>query len=283
MEKVMVTGVAGQLGYDVVKILNERNIPCKGVDIADFDLTDENAVLSAIEEYNPTAVVHCAAYTAVDKAEDNKDAAYAVNVKGCANIAKACKKVGAKLLYVSTDYVFDGEKEGCINADDEKNPLSVYGSTKYQGEIECKKYVDKLFIVRLSWVFGINGGNFVKTMLRLGETKDEISVVNDQFGSPTYTPDAAKLMCDMIVTDKYGEYNVANEGYCSWYEFACAIFKEAGVNIKVNPIPSSEYPTKAHRPKNSCFSKAEIVNAGFEKLPTWQNALERYIKQLKEK
>lgn len=282
MEKILVTGVAGQLGYDVVKILNERGIECKGVDIADFDLTDEKAVMDAVSDYAPTGIIHCAAYTAVDKAEDEYEKAYAVNAVGTKNIALAAKAVDAKLIYISTDYVFNGEKEGYYNADDEKDPIGAYGKTKYEGEVFAKGILVKLFIVRLSWVFGINGGNFVKTMLRLSQTMDSLRVVGDQIGSPTYTPDAARLLCDMIISEKYGEYNVANEGYCSWHEFACAIFKEAGKEMSVAKITTEEYPTKAKRPKNSCFSKKEIEEKGFEKLPTWQDALKRYIKELKE-
>lgn len=283
MEKVLVTGVAGQLGYDVVKLLEKRNIEAIGVDIADFDLTDQNAVLSFIGKVRPTVIVHCAAYTAVDKAEDNADAAFAVNVLGTRNIAQAARDVDAKLMYISTDYVFDGEKEGGWDADDPKNPQGEYGRTKYLGEIESQNFVKKLFIVRLSWVFGKNGGNFVKTMLRLSETKKELGVVSDQTGSPTYTPDAAELICSMIATEKYGAYNVSNEGFCSWYEFAAEIMRQAKKSTFVNPITTAEYPSRAKRPKNSCFSKKELDANGFSRLPHWKDALTRYLQEIEYK
>lgn len=282
MEKILVTGVAGQLGYDVVAALGKRNIEAIGVDIADFDLTDQNAVLSFVGKVQPTAIVHCAAYTAVDKAEDNADAAYAVNVLGTRYIAEAARGVNAKLMYISTDYVFDGEKEGRYDADDPKNPQGEYGRTKYLGETECQNNAEKLFIVRLSWVFGKNGGNFVKTMLRLSETKKEIGVVFDQTGSPTYTPDAAELICSMIVTEKYGVYQVSNEGECSWYEFAKEIMKQAKKETIVNPITAAEYPARAKRPKNSCFSKKELDANGFSRLPHWKDALTRYLTEIEQ-
>ena len=282
MEKVLVTGVAGQLGYDVVNVLNARGIACRGVDIADFDLTDEQAVLRYVRAYEPTAIVHCAAFTAVDKAEEAQEAAYAVNVLGTKHIAQAAREVNAKLMYISTDYVFGGDKEGFYDAADEKDPIGVYGKTKYEGELACMEQTDKLFIVRLSWVFGKNGHNFVKTMLRLAQMHEEVRVVNDQFGSPTYTPDAARLICDMIATEKYGAYNVANAGFCSWCEFAAAIFKTAGLTTKAVPITTEEYGAKAKRPKNSRFSKKEITERGFEQLPAWEDALARYLKELEE-
>ena len=280
MEKVLVTGVAGQLGYDVVAALKKRNIEAIGVDIADFDLTDKNAVMSFARKVWPTAIVHCAAYTAVDKAEDNTDAAYAVNVLGTRYIAQAARETDAKLMYISTDYVFDGEKEGAYDADDPKNPLGEYGRTKYLGEIECKDNLEKLFIVRLSWVFGRNGSNFVKTMLRLSETKKELTVVSDQTGSPTYTPDAAELICNMIETEKYGAYQVSNEGFCSWFEFAKEIMRQAGKDTVIKPITAAEYPTRAKRPNNSCFSKKELDTNGFSRLPHWKDALTRYLHEI---
>lgn len=279
-EKILVTGVAGQLGYDVVKELNKRNIECRGVDIADFDLTDRSQVVSYIKEYQPTAIIHCAAYTAVDKAEEEYDKAYAVNAMGTSHIAEGAKAVDAKLLYISTDYVFNGEKEGFYDASDEKDPIGAYGSTKYAGEMESKKYVSKLFVVRLSWVFGKNGHNFVKTMLRLSEEREEIGVVADQVGSPTYTPDASKVICDIVLSDRYGEYNVANEGYCSWYDFTVEIMKQTGKTTRINPLTSDQYPTKTKRPKNSRFSKRELDDNGFERLPSWQDALARFLKEL---
>jgi dTDP-4-dehydrorhamnose reductase len=280
MNKVLVTGVAGQLGYDVVKVLQDRNIKAVGVDIADFDLTDADAVLAYVKKANPTCIVHCAAYTAVDKAEDEQDKAWAVNVLGTRNIALAAKEADAKLMYISTDYVFNGDKKGTYNADDPKNPLGVYGNTKYQGEGECASQVQKLFIVRLSWVFGKNGNNFVKTMLRLSETRDEITVVCDQQGSPTYTPDAAHIICDMIATEKYGVYHVSNEGFCTWQEFASEIMNLAGRKTIIKPIPAAEYPSKTKRPQNSRFSKTELDANGFTRLPHWKDALDRYLTEI---
>lgn len=274
---IIVTGVKGQLGYDVVRELNKRNIPCKGIDIEELDITDGNAVMSYITSENPEAVIHCAAYTAVDKAEDDVEKCTAVNVNGTENIALACKKVGAKMMYFSTDYVFPGDGEKEYGIDDDKAPQSVYGRTKLEGEYKVIENVDKHFIVRISWVFGINGNNFVRTMLRLSETKTELNVVCDQIGSPTYTADLAPLVCDMIVTEKYGVYHATNEGFCSWAEFARAIFEIAGKNIKVNSVASSEYPVKAKRPLNSRLSKRALDMAGFGRLPEWKDALKRYL------
>lgn len=278
--KVLVTGVKGQLGYDVVKRLTALGIENKGVDIDDFDLTDKAAVLRYVTDYAPDAVVHCAAYTAVDKAEDNAELCEAVNRFGTRNIAEACKAVDAKMMYISTDYVFEGEGERFYEPDDEKCPQSVYGMTKSQGEDEVTALLTKYFIVRISWVFGINGGNFVKTMMRLGAERESLTVVCDQIGSPTYTEDLAVLLCDMIVGDKYGIYHATNEGVCSWYEFACAIMEEAGLDCKVSPIPSSQYPAKAKRPYNSRMSKDKLIKNGFSRLPEWRDALARYIKAL---
>lgn len=277
---IIVTGVKGQLGYDVVKELNKRNIPCKGIDIEDLDITDGNAVMSYITSENPEAVIHCAAYTAVDKAEDDVEKCTAVNVNGTENIALACKKIGAKMMYFSTDYVFPGGGEKEYEIGDEKAPQSVYGRTKLEGEYKVIENVDKHFIVRISWVFGVNGNNFVRTMLRLSETKTELNVVCDQIGSPTYTADLAPLVCDMIVTEKYGIYHATNEGFCSWAEFARAIFEIAGKTVKVNSVASSEYPVKAKRPLNSRLSKRELDMAGFGRLPKWKDALKRYLAEL---
>ncbi len=275
--KILVTGVGGQLGYDVCRELNNRGYnDVKGVDRSQLDITDENAVYDCVTKNQPDVIVHCAAWTAVDKAEDCKDECYKVNVLGTRFLTQAAKKVGAKLVYISTDYVFKGEGTAFQEVNDEKQPLSVYGLSKYQGELEaaqCKKH----FIIRVSWVFGINGNNFVKTMLKLAETKTELNVVNDQIGSPTYTVDLAKLICDMIVTKKYGTYHATNEGVCSWYDFAKKIFELAGKNVKVNGISTSAYPTKAHRPLNSRLSKRSLDQAGFSRLPGWQDALEQYL------
>mgnify|MGYP000853346349 CR=1 FL=1 len=275
--KVLVTGARGQLGYDVVQRLKELNIEHIGVDKEEFDLTNEKETKEFIRSYRPDVIVHCAAYTAVDKAEDEKEICHAVNVLGTRYVAEACKEIDAKMVYISTDYVFDGEKNEPYEVDDKPNPINYYGLTKYLGEREVQNILKKYFIVRISWVFGKNGSNFVKTMLRLGQERKEIRVVCDQVGSPTYTYDLAKLICEMIRTDKYGIYHATNEGYCSWYEFACEIFKAAGMDVKVIPIKSDEYPTKAKRPKNSRLSKNRLEFMGFNLLPHWRDALERYI------
>ncbi|MEA4854538.1 MAG: dTDP-4-dehydrorhamnose reductase [Christensenella sp.] len=283
--KVLVTGVNGQLGYDVIRHLNARGIENRGVDIADFDLTDEAAVLRYVEEYRPTCIVHCAAYTAVDKAESEKQKCYTVNVEGTRNIAHAAMAVNAEMMYISTDYVFDGtSKETPWEVNDPKNPLSVYGKTKYQGELEVQSLLDRYYILRICWVFGKNGNNFIKTMLRLSETKDEISVVDDQFGAPTYTYDVARLICDIIESGKYGVYQASNEGDISWYDFAVEIFRQAGKQMKVNPVSTEEYAQLAHpaaaRPKNSRMSKKALDDAGLQRLPDYKDALARYLKEL---
>ena len=278
--KVLVTGVKGQLGYDVVKELEMRGMEAVGVDIEEMDITDKESVSSVIGQAGVDAVIHCAAYTAVDAAEDNEAICRKVNAEGTQNIADVCKQLDIKMLYISTDYVFGGEGERPWEPDDERDPQSVYGQTKYEGELAVQNTLDKYFIVRIAWVFGINGKNFVKTMLKLAETRDSLTVVNDQYGSPTYTYDLAKLLVDMIQTDKYGVYHATNEGICTWYEFACAIFKEAGIPMNVSPVTSAEYAAKAKRPANSRMSKEKLVENGFEKLPTWQDALHRYIEIL---
>ena len=278
--KVLVTGFNGQLGFDVVKELNKRNIECKGVDLQDFDITDREQTLEYIKMYSPDAVVHCAAYTAVDKAEDDEECCRRVNVDGSENLALACKELDAKMLYVSTDYVYGGNGEVPFDVTDPTDPKSVYGKTKLEGENAVKNHVSKCFIVRTSWVFGINGNNFVKTMLRLGAERDMLSVVDDQIGSPTYTPDLARLICDLIFTEEYGTYHGTNENYCSWAEFAAEIMRLGGRKAQIKPIPSSEYPAKAQRPLNSRLSKACLDRIGVKRLPTWQDALERYMKEL---
>lgn len=274
--KVLVTGYNGQLGYDVVQRLNLLNIECVGVDIGDFDLTDSDATEQYVVKYNPDVVVHCAAYTAVDKAEDDRELCFKVNVEGTRNIVEACKKVDAKLVYISTDYVFQGTGEQAFEVDDEKGSINYYGETKYLGELEVGKW-EKSFIVRISWVFGYNGNNFIKTMLRLAETRDELSVVCDQIGSPTYTFDLAVLLCDMLQTEKYGVYHATNEGYCSWSEFAEYIFECAGKTVKVNHIPTEQYPTKAARPRNSRMSKKKLDDNGFKRLRSWKEATKEYV------
>ena len=278
--KVFVTGVKGQLGFDVVEELKHRGMEAIGVDIDEMDITDAISVDKVITEANPDAVIHCAAYTAVDAAEENVELCRKVNADGPLNIAKTCKKLDIPMIQISTDYVFDGEGVRPWEPDDECSPLSVYGLTKYEGEQAVMNTLDKYFIVRIAWVFGINGKNFVKTMLNLGKTRDYLTVVNDQFGSPTYTYDLAKLLVDMVQTDKYGIYHATNEGICTWYEFACEIFRLAGMNVKVDPVTSDNYPTKAKRPSNSRMSKEKLTENGFDRLPTWQSALERYIELL---
>lgn len=278
--KVLVTGVKGQLGYDVVNELKKRGHVPVGVDVEEMDITDASKVEEVIEHEMPDAVVHCAAYTAVDAAEDNVDICRKVNGEGTENIAKVCGKFDIKLIYISTDYVFDGEGTHMWQPDDQRNPLNVYGQTKYEGELAVEKYTEKYFIVRIAWVFGVNGKNFIKTMLNLGSTRDELNVVNDQVGSPTYTYDLAKLLVDMVESDKYGKYHATNEGLCTWCEFAKEIFKQAGMNVKVNPVSSEEFPTKAKRPHNSRMSKDKLEANGFERLPRWEDALGRYLKEI---
>lgn len=278
--KVFVTGVRGQLGYDVVKELEKRGMEAVGVDIQEMDITDKHSVDSVIGEAAPDAVIHCAAYTAVDAAEDNEELCRRVNAEGTQNIANKCKKLNIPMIYISTDYVFDGEGTRPWEPEDERNPLNIYGQTKYEGELAVQNTLEKYFIVRIAWVFGLNGKNFVKTMLNLGKTRDHLTVVNDQFGSPTYTYDLARLLVDMIGTDKYGVYHATNEGICTWYEFACEIFRMAGVDVKVDPVTADQYPAKAKRPSNSRMSKEKLTENGFEKLPTWQDALKRYLEVL---
>lgn len=280
--KVLVTGVKGQLGYDVVNELTKRGIESVGVDIDEMDITNAESVEKVIGEAKPDAVIHCAAYTAVDAAEDNIEICRKVNKDGTQNIANVCKALDCKMVYISTDYVFDGQGERPWEPDDKQDPLNVYGVTKYEGELAVCNTLEKFFIVRIAWVFGVNGKNFIKTMLNLAKTRDTLSVVNDQFGSPTYTYDLARLLVDMVLTDKYGFYHATNEGICTWYEFACEIFKTAGVNITVNPCSSDEFPAKAKRPSNSRMSKDKLTENGFERLPSWQDALTRYIGTLKE-
>lgn len=277
---ILVTGVNGQLGFDVVKELNKRNIECLGIDKEVLDITDSNAVNEYILKLKPECVIHCAAYTAVDRAEDEEEMCFKVNVDGTENIAKACKNINSKMIYISTDYVFDGKGETPFEVNGNINPLSVYGKTKYQGEIKVKESLDKYFIVRISWVFGVNGNNFIKTMIRLGKEKESLNVVCDQIGSPTYTADLAPLLCDMVISQKYGIYHATNEGFCSWSEFATEIMKKANLKCKINPIPTSEYPTKAVRPFNSRLSKKSLLDSGFNVLPSWEDALERFLAEI---
>ena len=278
--KVLVTGVKGQLGHDVCRVLNARGIENNGVDIDDFDITDAKETADYISQYKPSAVIHCAAYTAVDKAEENAELCKAVNTDGTGNIAIACKAADAKMVYISTDYVFPGEGDKFYEPDDPTGPLNVYGATKLGGELAVKEILERYFIVRTSWIFGKNGNNFVKTMLRLAELHDEVNVVCDQIGSPTYTADLAPLLCDMVMTDKYGTYHATNEGICSWAEFAEEIFRLSGLGIKVNLVTTNEYHAKAKRPLNSRLSKDKLELSGFGRLRGWQEALYSYLNDL---
>lgn len=301
--KVLVTGVAGQLGYDVMNELAKRGYNGIGTDIADIysgvqdntavvgmpyvqvDITDSESVEKTIKEIKPDVVVHCAAWTAVDAAEDeeNRDKVFAVNVEGTKNIARICKEIDAKMVYTSTDYVFDGQGTEPWKPDcKEYAPLNIYGQSKLDGELAVSEILDKYFIVRIAWVFGTNGNNFIKTMLKVGKKFDTIRVVNDQIGTPTYTYDLARLLVDMIETDKYGYYHATNEGgYISWYDFACEIFRQAGYSTNVNPVTTEEYGiSKAKRPLNSRLDKAKLIENGFTSLPDWQEALKRYLETI---
>lgn len=278
--KVLVTGASGQLGFDCVKELERRHIVVRGVNSKDFPLTDFAVMQQYLLDYKPDAVIHCAAYTAVDKAEEEAATCEAVNVIGTRNLAKLCHEIDAKLLYISTDYVFAGDGDKFYEPQDEKKPQNVYGLSKLKGEQAVAAELEKYFIVRISWVFGINGKNFIRTMLNLSKTHTELNVVNDQIGSPTYTSDLAVLLADIIQSDKYGIYHATNEGTCSWADFAREIFKQARKAVKVNDVPATAYPTKAKRPYNSRLSKACLDKAGFKRLPAWQDAVKRYLQEL---
>lgn len=277
--KIFVTGVRGQLGHDVVKELEKRGIEAVGVDIQEMDITDGGSVEKVIKAAAPDKVIHCAAYTAVDAAEDNEELCRRVNALGTENIVKVCQELDCKLMYISTDYVFNGQGTRPWEPDDEREPLNVYGQTKYEGELAVER-LKKFFIVRIAWVFGVNGKNFIKTMLNLGKTRDSLTVVDDQIGSPTYTYDLARLLTDMVETDKYGRYHATNEGLCSWYEFACQIFKEAGMEVRVSPVSSDKYPSRAKRPMNSRMDRSKLKEMGFEPMPSWQDALRRYLRAI---
>ena len=294
--KVLVTGVAGQLGHDVMQELAKREFPAVGTDLKEgipLDITDEKAVHQVLQKEKPTVIIHCAAWTAVDLAEEeqNKKTVYAVNVTGSENLAKEAAALGARFVYISTDYVFNGEgttpwKPDCT----EYAPLNYYGQTKWQGEQMVKQYLSSYFIVRIAWVFGLNGGNFIKTMLKVGKNHDRLTVVKDQIGTPTYTKDLARLLVDMIQTEKYGIYHATNEGgYISWYDFAAEIFRQAAVldpaydeeHLQVVPVTTEEYGvSKARRPFNSRLDRSKLVEQGFEPLPDWKDALARYIKEV---
>lgn len=290
--KVLVTGVKGQLGHDVVNELKKREYEAIGVDIEEMDITDESAVKRILCKEKPEAVIHCAAWTAVDDAEDEdkKDKVHLINAVGTENIAKVCKELNCKMMYISTDYVFNGEGTNFWEPDDmDRQPLNVYGQTKYEGELAIEKILEKYFIVRIAWVFGVHGKNFIKTMLNLGKNHDKLTVVCDQIGSPTYTFDLARLLVDMIETEKYGRYHATNEGICSWYDFACEIFKQAATmgrieyddeHLTVEPVTADHYPSKAKRPSNSRMSKEKLTENGFKRLPTWQDAVRRYLQEI---
>lgn len=285
--KILVTGVKGQLGHDVVEELNKRGDTAIGVDIEEMDITSKDAVDKVIGDVNPDAVIHCAAWTAVDLAEDEdkKDKVFLINETGTENIAKACKKIGAKMIYISTDYVFNGEGETPWKPDQKDyKPLNVYGESKLKGELSVAETLDNYFIVRIAWVFGLNGKNFIKTMLNVGKTRDEVKVVCDQVGTPTYTKDLAVLLVDMVKTEKYGYYHATNEGgYISWYDFTKEIYRQAGYVTKVTPVTTLEYGlSKAKRPFNSRLDKSKLVENGFTPLPDWKDALKRYLEELKE-
>ncbi len=289
--KILVTGINGQLGHDVVKELNKRGHEPIGVDREQMDLTVSSQIKECIEDIKPEAIIHCAAYTAVDAAEDNEVLCRQINAYAVRDIAELAKKLDIPMIYISTDYVFNGMKgleninSNEVNADkyldyiesDETDPQNVYGKTKLEGELYVKELLDKYYIVRISWVFGENGNNFIDTMLRLSKDRDKLNVIDDQIGSPTYTKDLAPLLVDMIETDKYGIYHATNEGFCSWYDFAKEIFKVANVDVEVNSIPTLQYPTKAQRPMNSKLSKQKLIDNGFKPLRSWEKAVEDYI------
>lgn len=275
--KIIVTGAAGQLGTDVMLRLKELGVQAVGAAHTCLDITDYEKVKALFDKEKPDAVIHCAAFTMVDKAEIEREACRACNVSGSESIARAAASHNAKCLYVSTDYVFGGDGDEPYETDSPKHPVNYYGQTKLEGEEIVRSLCEKHFIVRTSWVFGGHGHNFVKSMLWLGKKKDEIGVVNDQIGSPTYTPDLARLLCDMVFTEKYGVYHATNEGFCSWAQFAAEIMRQSETPCTVRPITSAEYPSAAKRPLNSRLSKSSLDKAGFERLPLWQDALARYL------
>ena len=275
--RVLVTGVKGQLGYDVVKDLEKRGHQPIGVDREEMDLMNNEAIRTFIMDLKPEAIIHCAAYTAVDKAEEDVEICYQINAEAVKVISECAKELDVNMIYISTDYVFDGTKEGEYVETDIPNPINVYGASKLKGEQYVQDLLEKYYIVRISWVFGVNGNNFIKTMLRLGLERDELNIINDQVGSPTYTADLAPLLVDMMETDKYGIYHATNEGFCSWYEFANEIFKQSEIEVKTNPVTTDQYPTAAKRPMNSRMSKKKLQKAGFDLLPDWIQALKNYL------
>ena len=279
--KVFITGLAGQLGHETAGVLRTRGTPFLGVGSAELDITDRKQVLRLITDCHPDAVIHCAAYTQVDRAEDDVERCMRVNVEGTRNIAEACRAVGAKMLYISTDYVFPGTGETPWETDDPTGPLNVYGKSKLEGELAVKELLDRRFIIRTSWLIGEHGNNFVKTMLRLAEEHRTLRVVEDQIGSPTFTADLAPLLCEMIETEKYGVYHATNEGFCSWAELAEAVFRLAKKDVMVQHVSTEEYGAKALRPKNSRLSKRSLDEGGFDRLPEWEESLARMLNQKK--
>lgn len=279
--KFLVTGVNGQLGHDAMMQLKEMDLNVIAPRRDEFDLTNKDQITKYILKEKPNVIIHCAAYTAVDKAEDEKNLCYLVNVEGTRAVAEAAKEINAKVVYVSTDYVFDGLGQEPHSEEKEPNPINYYGDTKEQGEKIVRELINKHFIVRTSWVYGLYGNNFVKTMLKLGESRNEINVVNDQIGAPTYTKDLAQFIINLIQTNNYGTYHGVNEGYCSWHDFAESIFKKSGIDMRVNPISTQDYPTRAKRPLNSRLSKDNTTKAGLYRMPHWEDAITRFIEELK--
>ena len=278
--KLFITGISGQLGYDVAREADKRGYEYLGVSSKDLNITDADAVREMISAYAPDVVVHCAAYTAVDKAEDDAAACRAVNVDGTRNIAEVCKSLGCKMIYISTDYVFDGQGIEPWQPDDKSfAPVNVYGQSKLDGELAVAENVEKFFIVRIAWVFGLNGKNFIRTMINVGRTHDSVRVVNDQIGTPTYTKDLARLLVDMAETEKYGFYHATNEGgYISWYDFCCEFYRQAGLATQVIPVTTEEYGlSRAARPANSRLDKSKLLKSGFTPLPDWKDAVARYL------
>lgn len=277
MNNILVTGSTGQLGSDVVKELLKRGYSTLSPNRSEFNLCSEDNIRNYILNSNCEAIVHCAAYTQVDKAEDEKDLCIKINATATKHIAKCAKILDIPMIYISTDYVFDGTKDGKYTENDETNPINIYGESKLAGEKYVQEILDKYYIVRTSWVFNINGKNFIETMLRLSKANNQLSIVNDQIGSPTYTKDLSRLLVDMLETSKYGLYHATNEGYCSWYEFANTIFKLANINIDIKAINSNEYASRAKRPLNSKLSKDKLIEYGFKPLPHWEDALKDYL------
>ncbi|MGL5972182.1 MAG: dTDP-4-dehydrorhamnose reductase [Oscillospiraceae bacterium] len=278
--KVLITGSKGQLGSDILSKLISEGFCCIGVDISHFNLVDRESTINFILKEKPDVIIHCAAYVAVDKAEQEQELCYEVNVNGTKHICDAANKINAKLIYFSTDYVFNNDDNTPILVNSNKDPVNHYGKTKSLGEDYIIQNISNFFILRTSWIYGVRGNNFTKTMINLSKTKDKITVVSDQVGSPTFTEDVASVIGEFVKSDKYGVYNVTNEGFCSWYEFAKEIFRLSNIKIVVEPCLSKNYVTLAKRPKNSRLDKEKLSENGFTRLPSWENALKRYLKNL---